>query len=183
MGISISEFKSSLLDVARPNRFLFQTAYIPGGAVGVWNEAKSYLCQGSSIPGRDIGDITINWQGMQFKIAGDPTFNDIEFRFINDQDFSARNFFEAWLHDIADLSNQRNGYDYYKDDVTIVQLGNKADSELAKYKLMGAYVKAISPIELNMGTENTIEEFTVTIRFDWFERVTADSPIPTNQGI
>lgn len=160
--ITLDEFKSNIADVARPNRFLVE---IPGADAKV-----QFLVKASALPGRDLGDIDINWQGMKVKFAGDPSFADLELTIINDYDFTARKYLEAWIDKIANMSsNERQNHSEYKSELTLKQLGRTESDILATYKLMGAYPKSISNISLSMDTENSSEEFTVSWRYDNFE--------------
>jgi hypothetical protein len=168
MGISIMDFKGNVADVARPNRFLVS---FRGTAVAGFDPKMQYLVKGTSIPGRDIGDITVNWQGMQIKLAGDPTFADIDMTFINDLEFSLRNLFEEWADNIALMStNERTTHADYKAEVVIQQIGRTMDEVLATYVLEGAYPKNVAAIALAMDTNDTVEEFTVSFRYDQFYR-------------
>lgn len=178
-GITISEFKGAVADLARPNRFL---ATIDGAAIGDlgFTDNMQYLVMSTSLPGREIGDIDINWQGMKIKLAGDPTFSDITLKFRVDYGFNVRNVFESWLEKIAKMnSNERTAHsgangglessDGYKAKVNLMQLGRTGE-EIAKYVLEGAYPKSISAITLDMTTENSTEEFEVVFRYDYFYR-------------
>ncbi len=178
-GITISEFKGAVSDLARPNRFL---ASIDGAAVSDlgFEDNMQYLVISTSLPGREIGDIDVNWQGMKIKLAGDPTFSDITLKFHNDYGFKVRNVFETWVEKIATMStNIRTAHagstgglesaDGYKAKLVLSQLGRSGE-QIAQYVLDGAYPKSITPISLDMTAENGIEEFEVTFRYDYFFR-------------
>lgn len=169
MGISISDFKGNVADLARPNRFMVS---FRGNALAMGNFDPSlqYLAMSTELPGRDIGDITLNWQGMQIKLAGDPTVADISLKFHNDSEFKIRNFFEEWANNFANMgTNERLAHTEYKAEVVMEQLDRRGDV-IATYILDGAYPKTVSPIALDMGTTDSTEEFTVSFRYDQFYR-------------
>lgn len=159
--ITLDEFKSQIADVARPNRFLVT---IQGADAKV-----QFLVKAAALPGRDLGDIDISWQGMKVKLAGDPSFNDLELTIINDYNFTARAFLEEWVNKIANMqSNERKNHSEYKSTVQMDQLGRTESEILRTYIIDGAYPKSLSNISLSMDTENTAEEFTVSFRYDNF---------------
>lgn len=168
MGITLNEFKSKVQDAARPNRFLLLFSSPKGGAD---SETLSYLTKGAQIPGRTIGDIELNWQGMKAKIAGDPTFDDFTVTMIGDYDFKARNTLEDWLKFIADqLTNERSHQGEYKVDANVQQLGRKGEV-LAEWKLIGFYPKTMDQIDLSMENNDQAAEFGVTFAYDYYEKV------------
>lgn len=168
MGISLTEFKSKVQDVARPNRFLLNLAAPTGGAD---SETLSYICKGAQTPSRTIGEIVLSWQGMQAKIAGDPTFEPITLTFLDDYEQKARKTFEAWMKAITDqTSNEREAQIDYKTDVTLHLLGRKAGEIIGTFKLFGVWPTTMDASELNMESPDTAQEFTVTLNLDYWER-------------
>lgn len=169
MSIALNDFKSKVQDVARPNRFLLNMT-APGG--GADAETLSYLCKGAQLPSRVFGEIILNWQGMQNKIAGDPTFEAITLTFINDYDQEARKTFEGWMRLIAEQStNNRESQVTYKTDITLQLLGRKQGEVIATFKLYGCYPTTLDPVDLNMDSVDTASEFGVTISNDYWERI------------
>lgn len=168
MGISLSEFKSKVQDVARPNRFLLTFASPAGG---VDAETVSYLVKGSQVPGRTIGEVLLYWQGMQNKLAGDPTFEDFVCTFLNDYEYRARTTIEDWMA-LTDnqVTNVRTAQDQYKADAVIQQLGREGEV-IASWKMIGFWPKILDPIDLNTETVDTPSEFGCTFSYDYFERI------------
>lgn len=180
--VSLKKFRSNVADIARPNRFWVSVGDpqndIPGddgadneASLSTWEERHEFLAQSASLPGRNVGNIELNWQGMKYNIAGDPTFTDITLVFLNDYEWDIRNFFEQWLEVIAQMdTNERTQPNGYKSDViTLTQLGRTSTEYLQKYKLIGAYPTDISAIDLSQDQENSKEEVSVTIKYDYFE--------------
>jgi hypothetical protein len=181
--LSLKKFKSNVTDVARPNRFWVAlgdpaNAIITSGAdnnasLSPWKEYHEFLAKSASLPGRTIGNIEINWQGMKYNIAGDPTFDDITLTFINNYEWDLRSFFENWLEVMAQMdSNERSQPGAYKSDVIqLQQLGRTSSDVLATYRLIGAYPVTIAAIDLSQDSNDSMEEISVTLKYDYFEVV------------
>jgi len=168
MGIALTDFKAKVQDVARTNRFLFTFASpVSGGD----SETMSYLCKGAQLPSKTIGEIILNWQGMQNKIAGDPTFDDLSLTFINDYDQVGRKTFEDWMKYIDDqTSNEREAQGDYKIDCTVQLLGRKGEV-IAEFKMFGVWPKQLDAVDLNSESSDTMSEFGVTLGMDYWERI------------
>jgi hypothetical protein len=167
--ITLTGFKAQVHDLARPNRLWVQ---ITGGtAAAAWQEEPyAFLAKSFSLPARTIGNIEVNWQGMKAKLAGDPTFEDFTMTFLNDYEFKVKDYFEAWLEELATMeTNIRTDHTTYKAEVLVQQLGRDG-SVLAEYTLKGAYPITMDAIELNQESADTVEEFNITFAYDYFER-------------
>lgn len=173
MNITLDGFLAQVKDIARPNRFWVSIAPINGGNnfKPEWKEENmAFLAKSAGLPSRTIGDVELNWQGMKAKIAGDPTFDDFSMSFLNDYHFDLKNFFEMWLEAIATMkTNNRTKHENYKTTITIQQLGRQQSEILRTYKLVGAYPKQMDQIELSMESNDTPEELSITLAFDYFD--------------
>lgn len=179
--LSLKSFKSNVTDVARPNRFWVSVgnpanSIITAGAdneasLSAWKTNHEFMAKSASLPGRTIGNIEINWQGMKYNIAGDPTFDDITLVFINNYEWDLRKFFEDWMEVMAQMdSNERSQPGAYKSDVIeLTQLGRTSSDIMAIYKLVGAYPTSISAIDLSQDSSDATEEVSVTFKYDYFE--------------
>jgi hypothetical protein len=179
--LSLSKFRANVSDLARPNRFWVSIGD-PSNDIAEngddnqveltsWQDSHSFLAKTTSLPGRTIGNIEVNWQGMKYNIAGDPTFEDITFTFLNNYEFDLREFFETWIEKVAQMgTNERSQPGTYKSDViTMQQLGRTQGDVLATYKLIGAYPTSLAALELSMENNDQTEEISVTIKYDYFE--------------
>lgn len=183
MTLSLSQFRANVTDVARPNRFWVSIGD-PSNDIALygndngsalsktpWLAKNEFLAKTTSLPGRTVGNIELNWQGMKYNIAGDPTFDDITFTFINNYEWDIRGFFEGWLQSISEMAtNERSQPGAYKSDVvTMQQLGRVEGDVLATYKLIGAYPTSVAAIDLSMESNDGTEEISVTMKYDYFE--------------
>jgi hypothetical protein len=178
-SIKITDFKSRISDVARPNRF-FMSVVGNGLPAGNWQDDMSYMCKSVSLPSRTIGNIELNWQGMKAKIAGDPTFEDITLTFINEYSWRAKNFFETWIETISNMaSNNRTAHGNYKCQIQLEQLGRSDADILAVYVLDGAFPVSMDAIELSQESNDTAMEFSVTLAYDIYKRNDISGISPT----
>lgn len=170
MSIRLTDFKASIQDIARPNRFMLTMGGAGVETAGGWSEKKSFLIKTASLPNRVIGNIELNWQGMKAKIAGDPTVDDLTITVLNSYDWDIKNFFESWMENIATMaSNERSSHQDYKAEITLDQLGRTGEV-LASYTLVGAYPISMDAVELSMDSTDTVQELSISLTFDTFFR-------------
>ena len=92
-----------------------------------------------------------------------------------DLEGSVRNAFERWMNGMNSHSlNVRNPLALtpggYTVDAEVRQFGKKGDT-LKKYKFIGVFPTDISAIDVDWGSNDTIEEFTVNLSYQWWESV------------
>jgi hypothetical protein len=59
---------------------------------------------------------------------------------------------------------------FYTQDAEVYQYG-KDGSRIKAYKFIGAFPTDITPIDVDWGANDTIEEFSVTLSYQWWEAV------------
>lgn len=186
MSFDINQFRSQMTgDGARPNLFEvimpFPTiARLNGTANAGAPEPKlTFMCRTSQLPGSTIGSVPVNYFGRELKFAGNRTVPEWTITVINDEDFLVRNTIENWMNSInSSRTNIRvsNGLSplSYTTDVLVNQHG-KADNGgfqgpiIKQYKGIGLFPIDLSPIDLDWGANDTIEEFSVTFAVQWWE--------------
>ena len=174
MAFNVNEFRSQMVgDGARPNLFEvsmpFPTFALPGNA----QQKMSFMCKTAQLPGSTVNTVPVQYFGRELKFAGNRTFQDWTISVINDEDFIIRNAFERWMNGMNSHStNVRtpaastpNGYTV---DAGVTQFGKNGNS-LKKYKFIGVFPTDLSPIDVDWGSNDTIEEFTVTLSYQWWE--------------
>ena len=190
---SLSQFKSKLIGGgARPNLFEVTIPSFPAGInLGVQGDGTgqfdaenfTFLCKAAALPASTMNPIEVPFRGRTLKVAGDRTFDVWTITVINDEDFSHRRAFEAWMQNVnqySDHSGLTNPNDYMA-DATVVQLGRAQVARetgtgtggnanvLAQYKFKDIFPTNISAIDLSYDTSDTIEEFTVEFQVQYFE--------------
>lgn len=177
----LQNFMSIVKDGARPNQFYVDLS-LPSALLGnITNAAQAenrmkFYIKATSIPAMDIGEVQIPFRGGQFKLAGDKTFADWTVTVVNDTDFLIRDAFERWNDMIVGNVNRDSAVEddpmAYMSNGTVAQLSRNG-STLKTYLMTGCWPKSIGEISLDMGSTDTIEEFTVTFAMQWWESSTS----------
>ena len=175
MAFNVAEFRANMIgDGARPNLFQvtlnFPTIAENGVAAG---QKATFMAKTAQLPGSTLGSISTHYFGRELKFAGNRTFTDWTLQIINDEDFTIRKAMESWMNGInSHAGNLRNtgakGPTGYTVDAEVTQYGKTGDT-LKKYKFVGMYPIDLAPIDLDWGSNDTIEEYAVTFAYQWWE--------------
>ena len=176
MAFSVNEFRSQMTgDGARPNLFEVSMPF-PGFASPANAQTKlTFMCKTAQLPGSTLGVVPVNYFGRELKFVGNRTFADWTISVINDEDFVIRNAFERWMNGINSHNfNVRNPLALaplgYSVDGDVTQFGKQGNT-LKKYRFIGMYPTDITPIDVDWGSNDTIEEFSVTLTYQWWDAV------------
>jgi hypothetical protein len=174
MAFNVNQFRSQLQsDGARPNLFEvsmpFPAFSLPGNA----QTKMTFMCKTAQLPGSTLGVVPVQYFGRELKFVGNRTFADWTVTIINDEDFSVRNAFERWMNGINSHNlNVRNPIATtplgYSVDGEVTQFG-KAGNTIKKYKFVGLFPTDITPIDVDWGSNDTIEEFSVTLTYQFWQ--------------
>lgn len=172
----VQEFRSAMqYDGARPNLFRVEMTFPTAvGQVGSAQQKLSFMARASQLPGDTVNQIETFYMGRQFKVPGNRTFTEWTITVINDEDFITRDAFEAWMSGLnSHVGNLRSDAMLsadggYAQDAFVTQMGKTGDV-LKRYKFIGAFPIDLSPIDLDWGNNNVIEEYAVTFAYQWWE--------------
>lgn len=184
MTLDLQTFKESLGNVVRPNRFevIIQPPSLIDIADYIDGTRLMMRVQSATIPDRTFGEIPIKFYGMEMKIPASEIMQDLVISFINDDKWQLRSLFEYWAQLINDRKNSVKGYakDLMEDTYIIVRQLGFTNDVIAGYRFKLVFPKTVDPIELNMETTDTIETFTVTFAYGYWEPESQSSE-PTEQ--
>jgi hypothetical protein len=140
-------------------------------------EKFSFTCKSASIPGSSVSNIEIPFQGRKVYCAGNRVFEPWTVTVLNDEDFLVRKAFELWLSSINGHStNQPRSLSFgsaspknYQTDAIVKQFSQQ-DTEfpIATYTFKNLFPTDISPIELDWNETDSVEQFNVTFRYDYW---------------
>ena len=187
----ISAFKSKLIGGgARPNLFevdvTFPTAVnlgVQGDGTGQFDsENFRFLCKTAALPGSSVTPIDVPFRGRTLKVAGDRTIEPWSVTIINDEDFSHRRAFEAWIQNMAQYGDHSGLTDPndYMGNAVVYQLGRSESVQqgtnttgdnsriLAQYRFIDIFPTSISEIGLSYDSASAIEEFTVDFQVQYY---------------
>lgn len=180
MPFNITEFRSQFaFDGARPNLFQVELAF-PLGAEGNPTQQLTFMCKTAALPGSTVGTVSVPYFGREIKLAGNRTFADWTVTILNDEDFLVRKAFERWMANINSHStNLRasaalSGNGGYTTDAIVRQYG-KTGNQIKVYSLIGAFPTDLAQIDLDWGSNDTIEEYSVTFSYQYWS--TVDEPL------
>ena len=169
---NIDDFKANLLGGgARSNQFRVTITPPTGIAIGLDVRRTSFLVKGSTLPALTLGEIAVPFRGRSIYIAGDRAEPETwSTTFLNDTDFMIRTAMERWSNGINDLANNTGvvAPADYQTDLTVEQM-DRDDTVLKSYICRSAWPTTITAIPLDTSTNDTIEEFEVTWRYQHFE--------------
>lgn len=180
MAFNIHEFRSNLkYDGARPS--LFNVSMTFPQLVQNTAEASrqvTFLARSASLPGHSIGSINLPYFSRDIKVAGDRSFSGWTITVIQDEDFALRNAFQRWSGIMNRFNSNTRHADAvsmfgYQTDISVIQYG-KAGNTIKTMKLIGAFPTDVSPIQLDWGSKDQVEEFTVSFEYQVWEDETTD---------
>jgi T4-like virus tail tube protein gp19 len=180
MAFNVNSFRANGLkyDGARPTLFEIRVNFPALASTGTAESSRlRFLAQAASLPETTIDQIPIPYFGRVIKVEGNRTFSDWTVTVLNDEDFSVKAAFEAWMNGMnTHISNKKNpefaGLNY-KSTATVYQLskeleGNDVESAIRAYTFSGLFPVSVSPINLDWSATNTVETFTVTFAYDYW---------------
>jgi hypothetical protein len=178
MAFNVAEFRSNMIgDGARPNLFQVTLTFPTIAANGtVAGQKATFMAKSAQLPGSTVGIVPVYYFGRELKFAGNRTFTDWTLNIINDEDFTIRNSLESWMNSInSHATNVRNTAaatpTSYTVDAEVTQYGKTGDA-LKTYKFVGMFPVDVAPIDLDWGSNDTIEEYSVTFAYQWWEATT-----------
>ena len=191
---TINDFRSRLVGGgSRPNLFECELSF-PDGLGITPDDDFRFMIKAAQIPASTISTIPVPFRGRTLKISGDRTFDPWTITVINDTNYKIRNAFELWM-------NFMNRHDdnagvitpaAYQREMKVYQLGRGTVNEggasggnlpstgsnmpvLKTYKFYGCWPSDISPMELSYDNSDTIQEFSVTLQYQWWDTAETDS--------
>lgn len=175
MPFDATAFRAQLVgDGARSN--LFQVTiqfpiWLPNSVLA--GQKSNFMVKAAQLPGSTVGVAPLYYFGREVKLAGNRQFQDWTVQVINDEDFLIRTTMDTWLNGINDpLTNIRNPLATVVDggygvDSQVVQYG-KSGETLKTYTFQGIWPMDMSPIELDWGSNDQVEEYTITFAVQSF---------------
>jgi len=168
---NINDFKARLAGGgARANQFKVTMPFPGYAGVGGETSDLAFLCQSTSLPGMTVSSVAVPFRGRVLNIAGDRTFSPWSVTVLNDTNFKLYRAFERWLNGINNMTDNEgltNPVDYQV-DVFIDQL-DRNGTPLKKYTLRGAFPTSLTDIDLSYSDNNSIETFTASLTYQYFE--------------
>lgn len=182
MAFNVNQFRATLVnDGARPSLFEVVMALPPILGAAPLTPDITFRVRATSLPGDGVSSISVPYFGREIKIAGTRSFPDWSFTLINDENFVARRNLETWLNLInGHVSNLRAPQALaafsYQSDALVTQF-SKAGPPIKAYKMVGCFPTDVAAIDLDWGLGDQIEEYGVTLAYQWWESLDGSTDI------
>ena len=168
---NINDFKSRLRGGgARANQFKVTLPFPGYAAVGGETSDMAFLCTATSTPASNVAEVAVPFRGRSLYVAGDRTFDTWTTTVLNDTDFKIYRAVERWLNGINNMTDNEgiaNPADYQVD--AFVDHLDRNGSTLKSWTFRGLFPTALPGIALAYGTNDAVETFDVTWRYQYFE--------------
>jgi hypothetical protein len=182
VDLNIENFKAQFDGGARPT--LFRVSGNWPGIVAGGASAFSVMTKGASLPASVLGVIEVPYLGRKLKIPGDRTFDPWTVTIVNNENFRVRDSFEKWSNAInshyGNVSSLKNPTDYFS-DFNIDQL-DREGRILKRITMQDAFPSNVSEIEVNMESNDMIEEFTVELTYTSWTNTVGQNGLTTDQA-
>ena len=169
---NIDDFKANLIGGgARANQFRVTITPPSGIAIGLDVRRTSFLVTASNLPASTLGEIAVPFRGRNIYVSGDrPAPDAWSTTFYNDTDFMIRNAMERWQNGINDYANNTGvtASSDYQTDLFVEQL-DRDDVVLKSYIFRNSFPTQLTAISLDVTTNNAIETFDITFKYQHFE--------------
>jgi len=161
-AFNIDSYRANFQGGARQYLFYFKPAFptsIPSNT-----EKATYLVRTTNLPETSTDEITTQWQGFDFKMAGKYTYSDWTVTFNIDRDAAIQQMFHDWMSLIHDpTTNIYSAPSLYFVDQQL-ELLDLDSLPILKYKLIGAWPKNIATATLDYSSNDVIQ-FDVTYTY------------------
>lgn len=178
MAFQVEKFRQAMrFDGARPNLF---ECRIPN-VNGITNSKDTFMFKAAQLPQSTVGVVPVPYFGREVRFAGNRTFTEWTVTVLNDEDFRVRDIFETWHRRLNDnefnlrAANKVSSADYAHD--ALVTQFAKSGAPIRTYRFVGMFPTDITAIDLDWGSNDAIEEFTVTFTFQYWELVKSDTDV------
>lgn len=195
----ITSFKSySNYDYARPNLFQVDIDFPEAVATAAGGDANAdsaasirtlggFVVKAAQIPASTVGIIEVPFRGRMLKIAGDRTFEPWTITIHNDTGFRLRAWFEKWMECIQLYDENATLLDYgaavgtasylnYMKDMQVTQLDRRGNA-VRSYKFYDCWPSNVSSIDLDYGSNDAIEEFTVELQVQYWKPLAGETEV------
>lgn len=167
-AFNIEAFKAKFGDGAKASLFYYQPQW--PGALGaeVTQEDAIYLVKTAQMPSTALEEVTLNWQGFDWKFPGKHTYTDVVVTFNVDLEAKIRQTFELWsnlCHDPA--TNFYTTHDVYMADQRLNMIGYEGQNIL-EFVLHDAWPKEVSQIAMDYASTE-VATFDVTFTYSYHE--------------
>lgn len=167
-AFNIEAFKAKFGDGAKSSLFYYQPSW-PGALDAPLSEEDTvYLVKTATMPSTTLEEVTLNWQGFDWKFAGKHTYTDVTITFNVDLNAKVRMLFERWSNLIHNpLNNFYTVHSEHMQDQRMQMVGYQGQVIL-EFTLHDAWPKEVAQISMDYSSTE-IATFDVTFTYSYHE--------------
>jgi hypothetical protein len=150
---------------ARANQY---EVSITGGPFAT-TDLFTFLCRAATIPAQNVGEVAVPFRGRQIYVAGDRTVDPWTVTVFSDAGCQLRGQLEQWSNLIMNMGSDSTGAtapDQYYGEAIVRQM-DRNESTVNEYTLFQLWPTVVDPIALAYDTNDVVEEFGVTWRYNY----------------
>ena len=151
---------------ARANQFIVRV-FGRDRTRGLSSEHFSFLCRSAQIPALTIGEVAVPYRGRQIYVPGDRTYDAWTVTIYNDSEYSSRNDLELWMNELQNIGSGTDASGSHVYRSASVQQLDRNDQIIRSYTLVDCWPTTLDAIDLAYDTNDVIEEFGATFRFNY----------------
>lgn len=167
---SISQFIGGFNGGTRVNRF--EVTGKIGSKAGTSTDFSKFHIRSASLPEAILGNIAVNWHGRTVNYPGDRAYKPWNITILDDTGSGAKLYkaFHDWHDNINShvdnkYTNITTPSNSFAADWSVNQLDANGEKSIKTFTLSNCWPVGIGPLELDMGKDNTIGAFQVTVLF------------------
>lgn len=155
----------------------------PGAGTDQARRLGAFTIKAAQVPASTVGVIEVPFRGRMLKIAGDRTFEPWTITIHNDTTYILRSYFERWMEAIQLYDENATEFDYgefpgadpqylkYMAPMRVSQLDRRGNA-VRSYDFIDVWPSNISAIDLDYGSNDAIEEYTVELQVQYWRPLT-----------
>lgn len=187
---TISSFITSFGGGTRQNRFKITGTIGPksiNNGVSTFTN-NSFYVRTASIPNSTLGGIPVNYRGRTVVYPGERVYSPWVITVLDDMPDQKTKLFEAfhvWSNHINNhksnntgtLTKQLDPKSHFATDWTVDQLDTNGTTVIRQFTLHDCWPQTVGDLSLDMGADNTLSSFSVTIFYSHYEITTTGNKI------
>ena len=179
---SISDFITKFGGGTRQNRFKITGSIYSntqgGGSVPTFLD-RFFQVRSATVPNSTLGGIPINYRGRTVVYPGERIYSPWQILILDDKPDANKGLFEAFhawsnainnhVDNITTATGLVNPNNHFANNTwTVHQLDVNGDKPVKKFNLYNCWPQAVGDIALDMGADNTLASFAVTIYYSHY---------------
>lgn len=167
-SFNIEAFKANFGDGAKSSLFYYSPSWPTALDAPLTEQQTIYLVKTAQMPSTAMDEVTINWQGFDWKFAGKHTYADVTITFNVDLEAKVRMLFERWSNLIHNPNtNFYSTHNVHMKDQRMQMVGYEGETIL-EFVLHDGWPKEVGQISVDYSSTE-VATFDVTFTYSYHE--------------